>query len=198
MVTKSEGFMILLFSGGFDSTLLSLRYLEDLDVLLHLRYDHPSKDQELAASMRIYSHLKNIKPVLRFEIIDLPINADNMKIGTGKSGARYVPNRNAIFLSMAANFAAVHGIKKIIYGASPNDQEDYFDCTPAFIEGISTALQITIEAPLLGEGFVAPPAYVSKATAKRILSMVWSCYESSGGDPCGVCNSCMQDRPVLY
>lgn len=190
--------MILLFSGGFDSTLLSLRYLEDLDVLLHLRYDHPSKDQELAASMRIYSQLKNIKPTLRFEIIDLPINADNMKIGTGKSGARYVPNRNAIFLSMASNFAAVHGIKKIIYGAAPADQNDYFDCTPAFIESISAALQITIEAPLLQKSWDRLPACIPKATAKRILSMVWSCYESNGGDPCGVCNSCMQDRPVLY
>lgn len=190
--------MILLFSGGFDSTFLLLQYINDLDVLLHLRYDHPSKDQEYAASTRIYEQLRNIKPSLQFKVIDLSINADNMSIGAGKSGSRYVPNRNAIFLSIASNFAAVQGIKKIIYGAAPADQHEYFDCTPVFIDSISRALQITIEAPLLKKECCNLPATISKTTAKKILNMVWSCYQARGQEPCGICNSCTQDRPVLY
>lgn len=191
--------MILLFSGGYDSTLLALRYLEDLDVLLHIQYIHPSKDQEYKATQKIYRHLKKLKPSLKLHIMfNVSFYSDNMKIGTGKIGSRYVPNRNAIFLSMASNFAAEHGIEKIIYGAAPADQNDYFDCTPAFIKSISCALQITIQAPLLEKNTNMLPACIPKATAKRILSLIWSCYESKGGDPCGVCNSCMQDRPVLY
>jgi len=191
--------MILLFSGGHDSTSLALQHLNNIDTLLHIQYVHPSKDQEYKATIAIYRQLKKIKPSLRLEVLFLTsINADNMSIGTGKSGSRYVPNRNAIFLSMAANLATTQGIKKIIYGAAPADQHEYFDCTPVFIDSMSRALQITIEAPLLKKECCNLPATISKTTVKKILNMVWSCYQARGQEPCGICNSCTQDRPVLY
>lgn len=187
--------MILLFSGGYDSALLCLKYLDLIDVVLHFRYNHPSKDQEFAAATAIYCELKKLKPALLFEVIDIPINAKSMSIGIGETGSRYVPNRNAVFLSMAANFAFVNGYDALMYGAAPCDQADYFDCTPAFIVSMSRALCIEIHAPLLykEQKSISTP----KDQAEFVLSLAWSCYESIGNKQCGQCNSCKQDRPLI-
>lgn len=190
--------MILLFSGGYDSSLLLLRYIDEVDVLLHYRYDHPAAYQEFEASKKIYEKIKAIKPSIIFHVIDLPIDADNMKIGSGKEGSRYVPSRNAIFLSFAANYAKIKNYTKIIYGAAPADQEDYFDCRPVFIDAIASLLQVCVEAPLLSGEKIQPSDCVPQSMIKDVLSLSWSCYEAIDGDPCGKCNSCMQDRSVLY
>lgn len=184
--------MILLFSGGYDSTLLCLTYLDIIDVVLHFRYNHPSKDQEFAAALSIYFELKKLKPALLFEVIDVPINARNMSIGIGKTGSRYVPNRNAVFLSMAAHFGKSKGYNALMYGAAPNDQADYFDCTPSFIASMSKALCVEIYAPLLSKD--KKIISIPKDKTELILGLVWSCYESINNKQCGQCDSCKQDR----
>jgi len=177
--------MILLFSGGYDSTLLAIRYLEDIDILLHISYDHPSREQEQTASLRIFTLLKQKKPTLRFKKISLPIVAKELSIGSGKSGSRYVSNRNAIFLSVASNYGYSVGCTKIMYGASMLDIENYPDCRPDFIEKISDILNVTILAPLLTESF---------CIQSKILDRCWSCYEPIDGQQCGKCDSCLQSR----
>lgn len=185
--------MILLFSGGYDSTQLALKYIKEINVLLHFQYDHPAQKQELESSKQIFDSLKEMNPSLQFKVLHLSMNADNMKIGIGEKGARYVPNRNAIFLSHAANYAAVHGMKRIIYGAAEADQNDYFDCTPAFIDAISKALQVTIEAPLIDASDCSQHS-TAKPNEQSILALSWSCYEPKNNEPCRRCNSCTQER----
>lgn len=182
--------MILLFSGGYDSTLLALRYLSKIKVLLHIQYIHPSRDYELMAVGRLYEELKQKNPSICLKILEIPLYAQELSAGVGVSGSRYVPNRNAIFLSLAANVARVHQCDTIIYGATSCDQEDYFDCTPAFMETLSFALRIEICAPLLDTSL--RPFEVSSTDVHRLLSLSWSCYQPDNGKPCGKCNSCKQ------
>ncbi len=186
--------MILLFSGGYDSALLALRYVNDLDLLIHYRYNHPSKDQELKASIKIHTQLKIINPKIKLEIIDISINADCMKTGEGQEGSRYVPSRNAIFLSIASNIAKTKQYTKIIYGAAKLDQDEYFDCTPVFINGMSKMLEIDIDAPLLKQYFTIKDMCIDEKLYNKIISFSWSCYESRNDIPCGTCNSCTQKR----
>ena len=177
--------MILLFSGGYDSTVLAIQHLDTIDILLHIGYNHPAKEQEQTASLRIYQHLKRRKPSLRYKKIYIPIEAKAMDIGPGQTGSRYVPNRNAIFLSVASNYAHSVECKAIMYGAASLDQKDYPDCRPQFIKQISELLNIQIIAPLLTESYTIQD---------EILDRSWSCYQPIDGKPCGLCNSCLQDR----
>ena len=187
--------MILLFSGGYDSTILALHSIQDIDMLLHIQYDHPSKEEELHAVQMIYNDIKtHIKQKLKLHIVKLPICAENMHIGTGKKGARYVPNRNAIFLCIASNIAHSNNYSNIMFGASKLDQNDYFDCTPIFIKGLSELLRIQIHAPLLHSNLQYIPDYIDEKIYNKILSKSWSCYEPENNKPCGTCNSCTQKR----
>ena len=183
--------MIVLFSGGYDSTILALQHIEKITYLLHIEYKHPAMNSELKASKRIYEELINFNSNLKFESVKVPINAKDMFIGAGEKGARYVPNRNSIFLAIASNFAKTRGINTVLYGAAQADQNDYFDCTPEFINLISKALNIDIRAPLLED--TEHKITINQKEVKRILDLSWSCYQPIKDLPCMICNSCTQN-----
>lgn len=179
--------MILLFSGGYDSTLLALRYIDEIRVLLHIQYRHPAEAFELRAVEEIAGKLIAANPKISLITLNAPIYAKDMDIGACKQGSRYVPNRNAIFLSLAANIARQHDCDTVIYGASPADQCDYFDCTPPFIQLMAKALRIEVCAPLLD-------TCDFDVGDTKLLEMSWSCYQPIGEKPCGMCNSCKQRK----
>ena len=180
--------MILLFSGGVDSTVLAIEYIDDIKFLLHFRYNHPAKDQEIIACKKIHKMLLRKNKNLRLHVVDLPIVADQMFAGSGAKGSRYVPNRNAIFLSVAANFALQNDCDTLIYGASLADQQDYYDCRPEFFERLQDLLQIKITAPLIQMS----KKHYREMVDLSIVGESWSCYEPINGKPCGSCNSCTQ------
>src|SRR5262245_39419244 len=47
--------------------------------------------------------------------------------------ASYVPNRNMLFLAIAAAYAESHGLSRIYYGAQKADLYGYWDTTPEFL-----------------------------------------------------------------
>jgi 7-cyano-7-deazaguanine synthase len=107
----------------------------------------------------------------------------------------YVPNRNMIFLSIAAAVAESVGADKVFYGAQLHDQYGYWDVTPEFVQAMNDVLslnrknQITIMAPfarmtkaqILGLGFRYGVDY----------SHTWSCYRG-GETACGTCPTCSE------
>lgn len=67
----------------------------------------------------------------------------------------FVPMRNAVFLTIAANMAAARGLTSIVTGVCQADNANYPDCRQVFIDAIedmiATALghTVSIEAPLM-------------------------------------------------
>jgi 7-cyano-7-deazaguanine synthase len=107
----------------------------------------------------------------------------------------YVPNRNMIFLSLAAAWAESVGAKAVFYGAQAQDQYGYWDCTVDFVAKINDVLGLNRQTRVKIE---APFADKSKAELVRIglglgidYDHTWSCYR--GGDkPCGSCPTCVE------
>lgn len=150
--------LILLFSGGADSTLL-------LDLAIKLNY-HPlcilidygqSHIEELnfAKASCIYYQTS-------FQIVTLGNLGINSKL-TGKPAEYkgvsewHVPSRNLMFISIAASIAENYGIDLIWYGANYEDREHLFpDCYQEWVFSVNELLKrngsmkITVEAPLLG------------------------------------------------
>ncbi len=69
----------------------------------------------------------------------------------------FVPMRNALFLTLAANRAEVWGCSKIITGVSQEDNANYPDCREVFIDAMENAItealgshRIDIKTPLIG------------------------------------------------
>src|SRR5689334_4461797 len=69
--------------------------------------------------------------------------------------ATYVPNRNMIFLALAAAFAESHGVTEVFYGAQHHDMYGYWDTTSEFLDkvnqvyGLNRKNAIQIRAPFV-------------------------------------------------
>lgn len=131
---------------------------------------------DLEASRSLYNDVTWIGKRINHEIITLPqgvfqgtsplTNADEKletytdhdqmeKVIGDRVEKTFVPMRNAVFLSIAANRAAVNGCQDIILGICQADNANYPDCTEKFAVAaqryITEALgyEIGIKAPLL-------------------------------------------------
>jgi queuosine biosynthesis protein QueC len=179
--------LLILHSGGAESTLLSERAIHDGPIpttLLHFTWPHPAREQELES-------FRGCNPFFQEQVVlDIPMAGP-----ADEQGPRVVAARNQVFLSIAINYAATHGIDTVWYGACADDNQDYADCRPEFIEqmnALAATWGVTIEAPLI---------QMSKAQIWAELNTygvrsddVWSCYTPVNDQPCGVCNSCRSNN----
>jgi 7-cyano-7-deazaguanine synthase len=107
----------------------------------------------------------------------------------------YVPNRNMIFLAVAAAYAESLGASEVYYGAQSHDMYGYWDTTPGFLERLNAVFQlnrgsaIEIKAPLIN---------CSKTDVLKMglelgvdYSQTWSCYEGAEA-ACGKCPTCAE------
>lgn len=109
--------------------------------------------------------------------------------------ASYVPNRNMIFLSIAAGIAEAEGYNTIYYGAQKHDLYGYWDTTTEFVSAMNMVIAQNRKHTLK---LVAPFLHMSKTEviARGLelgvdYSQTWSCYQ---GKPkaCGVCPTCAE------
>lgn len=192
--------MIILYSGGIDSTLLVLDALSKGHnvLLLHYMYNHAARWPELEAVERIYIKLKRKHgKSIRLSRVSMPIVSDS-DIGYGVEGARVIGNRNAVFLNHAINVAYSEGIETIQYGAVLDDDADYVDCRVGFLNKINAIARdwgVLVEAPYM---FTSKVELLESVSDTEILDLTSSCYEPKFVDrawiACGLCNSCQSNQ----
>lgn len=107
----------------------------------------------------------------------------------------YVPNRNMIFLAIAAAFAEAQGASVVYYGAQRHDLYGYWDTTPQFVQRINWLLQLNRRNSIRIE---TPFVHFSKAEILRLgfdlgvdYAQTWSCYEGAEL-ACGICPTCSE------
>ncbi len=155
--------ILLLFSGGYDSTVLLYMALE-LGYEIHLLLINYGQVhiEELGCAHRIINYLKADAPVFITELtLDTGVKA---KLTQEEGEVQYpgvsewhVPSRNLMFISLAAGIAESKGISQIWYGANYEDREHQFpDCYQEWVYKVNQLLEIngsvkiTVAAPLLG------------------------------------------------
>ena len=198
---------IILLSGGLDS-LVSLGLVKNkYNITLALTFDYGQKsvNKEIEASKKICEYfgiehkiikLDWLKDVTHTALVDgdLPQGVQE------KSDSVWVPNRNGLFLNVAAAFADGEGYDYIIIGANKEEGETFPDNTLEFIERtnktfeFSTKVGVKVVAPLINSD---KNDIVKQAIEHNIpLSMVYSCYDN-GEKHCGVCESCTRIKNAL-
>jgi len=154
-----------------------------LDGVLHVTYPHPASHEERQAALRC-----SARYAVPFYEIRITLDATALGIGTGAEGARVVPHRNSILLSIGAHVAEQVEASEVWIGCTADDHADYADCRPRFIHRMDNALApIRVRAPFI------------LLTRAKILELefdvegAWSCYQpTEDGGQCGECNSCKQ------
>lgn len=150
--------VLILFSGGADSTLL-VRMATSINLQpICLLIDYGQKHvAELTVAERYCK--KYLLQYFKVEMKGLNIHSKLKDKPVNYPGVSewHVPGRNAMFVSLAASFAESEGIDLIWYGANYEDREHLFpDCYQEWVYKMNALLAINgskpikLEAPLLG------------------------------------------------
>lgn len=172
-------------------------------------------DRELAFAVRAAQHLdarhhlvdlSALASVLTGSALtDMTIDVPDGHYRDESMRATVVPNRNAIFLSVATGLAVAIGADTVAIAVHAGDHPIYPDCRPAFIAAFEQ------QARLANEGFSHPDLRIeapflasTKVDIVRLgaelgvdLAATWSCYR--GGDRhCGTCGTCVERREAFH
>lgn len=204
---------VILLSGGLDS-LVALGYSvknTDYNIKLALTFDYGQKSatQEINASKKISEYYNIEHRVLKLDwlkdITKTALVSDkelpDKDFSTAKSAESvWVPNRNALFLNIAASFCDSFGYNYIIYGANKEEGATFPDNTEEFRKQISKVFETST---LVHPQVIAPLINYNKDDIVKIavrdavpLELVWSCYNSTDKH-CGKCESCSYLKKAL-
>ncbi len=206
---------IVLLSGGLDSVVALVEAREVYDVVRVLTFDYGQRARfkELSVSRAIADYYN-----LPHEVVSLPwlesllpkamASSDVLEVGktwkepvvpnrisgvSDETALVWVPNRNGVFLNIAAAFAEALGAPVVVYGANEEEGRTFPDNTLAYREcltegfALSTLNRVRVETPV---GHLNKEAIVRRGIELDApLSRIWSCY-NAGPTHCGVCPSC--------
>lgn len=109
-----------------------------------------------------------------------------------------VPNRNAIFLSIAIGYAVSLKADHICFGAHFSDRGVYPDCRKEFVDAFQTAERLANDNPDMV--IDAPFVDMDKSDIVKLgaelgvpFKETWTCYKG-GANHCGVCSSCRERK----
>lgn len=207
--------VIAIVSGGLDSVTLA-HLLAAQKVELHLlAFDYGQKHRKeldfardcatrLGASFNLVD-LTSLTPLIAGNALtDASVSVPHGHYAAANMAITVVPNRNAIFLSLAYGVAVAHGAQMVGFGVHSGDHFVYPDCRPAFVEVFELMQKKAVE------GFGDPDLKLYTPFLKTDKSGIvtqgaklgvdftrtWSCYE--GGEiHCGECGTCVERKEAF-
>jgi 7-cyano-7-deazaguanine synthase len=185
--------IIHLLSGGMDSTVLLYDLLDQGHDIHCLLFDYGQRHLKELDFARWHCKWRQVL----FTEIKIPqLKGSDLTDG---SGGIIVPNRNAIFLSIAVNVAIAANATTVTFAANADDEAVFPDCRKAFVVAMNASVKaagynIEICAPYLDW-----PKWKIGAMAQHIrvpITETWSCYKGSE-NPCGDCPACLKREIAL-
>ncbi len=223
MSNGKTGWLVVL-SGGQDSTTILARLLDmknhNIEDIRAVTFNYGQRhDVEVVAALKIAAlaglsdrHevvkigdgiLLGTSPLVNKEnAVDVYADAGALPGGLEKT---FVPMRNQLFLTIAANraVAAFEGYDQVVLltGVSQEDYGGYPDCRSSFIQAVELAINSALDDPSLPDIRIeAPLMTASKAQTVRIaqttsrgfelLAYSHTCYNGET-PPCGHCHACL-------
>jgi 7-cyano-7-deazaguanine synthase len=203
---------IVLLSGGLDSAVSLAQALREGEVKLCLTFDYGQRAaaREIDASSALAVHYG-----LRHRVVPLPFLKEitntalvNPQASVPEPGAEdldsydasaesarsvWVPNRNGIFINIAAGFAESMGAGQVVTGFNAEEAVTFPDNSADYLQAAGRALSYST---LSGIRVLSYTLMLDKAGIVRLgrrlgvpLEKVWPCY--LGGERlCGRCESC--------
>lgn len=207
---------VVLLSAGLDSTVNFYAALREAEVVLALTFNYGQKaaNQELERAKKIATD-KNVKHV----VIDLTwlkhlgksgltnddgiipkgrqVSMDNQATSEKTAKAVWIPNRNGIFLNVAAAYAESLNAKFVIPGFNAEEAATFPDNSFDFIRAtrksfsFSTANQVEVKCYTIS---MAKPDIAKLGLDLQVpFKDIWPCY-LNGEKWCGQCESCQRAK----
>lgn len=207
---------LVVFSGGQDSTTClgwaknRYKYVESIT------FDYGQKHNiELEQAKKIANRLDISNYTVKLDIFSQLADSALLNVNSNQNinashhakpnlPASFVPNRNALFFTIAHAYAQKQGLKHIVTGINQTDYSGYPDCRIEFIQSLEKTLNIGSESNIL---FKYPLIYLTKAEtfslAKKegildiVLKESHTCYNGEHstyhewGYGCNNCPACL-------
>lgn len=202
---------VILLSGGLDSVVTFGVSKDEYNITLALTFDYGQKsaEKEIKAAENVCRYYNVEHRVIKLdwlkEITKTSLVSDkdvpDTNLGTDSSmKSVWVPNRNGLFLNIAAAFADTYGFTHILFGANAQEGKTFPDNTEEFRERINLAFELStltrpkVYAPLIN---CTKDDIVKIALDKGVpLEFVRSCYNRADKN-CGKCESCTNLKQAL-
>lgn len=203
---------VVLLSSGLDSTVNFHEALESDDVLLCLTFDYgqraAKKEIENAKKqcefhkiphkvidLKWFSDFTNTSLVSQKMDIPTQVKIESLSASQESAKAVWVPNRNGIFLNIAAGFAEGLGADSIVVGFNKEEAATFPDNTQEYIDKLNDAFEYSTSNKIKVKCFTTDldkTEIAKRAKDLKVnLNWVWPCYK--GGDKiCGECESCLR------
>ncbi len=185
---------LVVLSGGQDSTTCLFWAKQQFNEIHALTFDYNQRHrreikaaEKVAALAGVASHeILELGPILKgrspltnpAEQLETYNNYDQMdKIIGDRVELTFVPMRNALFLTLAANRAVVLDCHNLVTGVCQQDNANYPDCRSEFVD----AQEQTINKALgLVREFIihTPLMHLSKARSIRLAKLIPGAYEA--------------------
>ncbi|AJQ93082.1 7-cyano-7-deazaguanine synthase QueC [Gynuella sunshinyii] len=207
MTKKTKALVVL--SGGQDSTTCLYWAKENFDEVLCITFDYnqrhsieldcAKKISEIAGVeqevIRMGEIFKGLSPLTdKTKSVEQYESADTLPGGLENT---FVPGRNMMFLTVAANRAYVHECDTIVIGVSQEDYGGYPDCRSEYIEQMEKAIEFALDKKIK---IATPLINLNKKQTVEMakefsgcmdaLSYSHTCYNGVF-PPCGKCHSCL-------
>lgn len=210
---------LLLLSGGLDSSVALPMAKENCEIIFTITFDYGQKaaKQELRHAKYLSDfygvpHRTLLLPwfqefgsALLEQSSTLPqpslSQLSSAKFTKDSAQAVWVPNRNGVFIEIAASFAESAGASELIVGFNEEEALTFPDNSRQYLNAINQALSYSTSNHVR---VVSPTATLTKSEivreAIRIdfpFRLLWSCYEDHKL-MCGRCESCMRLKRALH
>ena len=212
---------VAILSGGLDSLVSLALAKKESEVVLALTFDYGQKaaSEELKAAAKIASHylvphkrvtLDWLKQITKTSLVSTKAEvpsvseqdlAGRLEITQASAKAVWVPNRNAVFVSIAASFAEALEAELIVAGFNSEEAQTFSDNSLQFVSSCNQLLRLsTLSKPKV-------VSYVQSFNKSGIVNtglklgvpfeLIYSCYRGTPNMMCGTCESCSRTKKAF-
>lgn len=203
---------LLIFSGGQDSTTCLGWALKKYEEVQAITFHYNQKHAIEIEKSKTICVLKGVKQTLvdisfLNQLVDSALTSNgNVNISHGRLKhlpASFVPNRNALFITLAHAYAQKIGTNILIGGMCETDYSGYPDCRREFIDNLINTLNLGSDTKIK---MITPLMNLTKAETfklakdynflQEVIDLSHTCYEgdrihkNEWGYGCGYCPAC--------
>ena len=197
---------VVLLSGGLDSFVALDIANKKYNVVLTLTFDYGQKayKEEALAAKKISERYNIENKIIKLDFLSSITNnslTDDNKNDFNELKSVWVPNRNGLFLNIAACYCDSEDIDCIIFGANKEEGRDFSDNTRDYIKISNECFKYsTLKHPSI----VAPCSDMNKIDMVNYMidnnlpfDLIKSCYDSKKNTNKKHCLNCMSCK-LLY
>ncbi len=210
---------VALLSGGLDSTVAMWEASQQHEIVLALTFDYGQRaaKREYEAAQALCRRLDCEGRLVKLQwlgelgnsaLTDLSLELpepeiellDKAALSEGTAQAVWVPNRNGIFVNVAAGFAEALDCRLIVAGFNAEEADSFPDNSEQFLAAANQALSFSTQLPVR---IISPTIKLTKREIVELgerlgapLELIWSCYEGDE-EHCMRCESCLRLRRAL-